>query len=634
MSLYQTFKKMQTGPVMIGVAVFGLLTFTITGAVIQTFSHNERGGATTITLPSGAKHTFTEEERGAAALAHKFFYEPAGEYGFSVVQFQALRYMQQLPKLFSQLSKSNSWVQGYERNEALLLKKGRDQKNDGPFQIMLVNALARDRGIEVGLGEVEEFVNSGFETKEQYVGFCRSLLGMEAPTFELALREAMLFRRAMDFALAQTPLPSGDDIIKEWCDHNERSQFEVVAFNVEDNKKKLEEAKDKVTNEELKKWLDNLKDGEKAKYKEPEKIELEGIAVLDPSAAPKAEFDTLIKGVKLDTSDPQAYFDLSRTERFKKPRTESKPASSPETGPASSLAIPEYYTFAEVEEKVKSEVRIARALDQVKAEAEAAAKNPGFDLKAIADKYGLTYWTSGAPVAESAIITIPIHGTAAWRAPLETAKEGDFFPGTQASVGAIQFTRVKKKVEPRIPEVTDIREKLLTDYLEQKSNEDTKNLARDFKDAANDATGDDRFAKVAKDKSYEVKALGYISKGRREEPDFMDEDAKTPTHFIAAQHTPGLPPSAAARTDPFALKKDAIGGPYFDAANKIYYVVRCVDRKEATKADMSSKDYYRVRDKYLSGLRERKCYEMMSSTVLSKQLKLEVPKRESAPAQN
>lgn len=632
MSLYQTFKKMQTGPVMIGIAVFGLVTFTITSAVLQTFAHDGRGGgATTITLPSGKVHNL-DADRGIVGRAHSLFFETNAQQPYPRFQQHAFQFgdRSKIQQLLSELEKVRSWTQRLNLDHSGMTKKEREERNDEITQIMLVNALARDQGIEVGVAEMQSFVEGIFPSAEIYKGYCDRVVQSGIPAFEAALREALLFRRAMDLALAQTPLPTGDELVKEWCDRNERFNFEIAAFPVDVQRKQIEGEKDKITNDDLKKWLDGMKEDAKSQYKDPEKFVLEGAAVLDPAAPLNPEFQKLVDAVTLETSDAQAYFDLSKTERFKKPATASKPAT---TSAPASIPIPEFYTFEEMKPRVEKEVKIARALDKVREEAVKAMNEKDFDLKKIADKYGLLYWTSGAPASETAVIETPVHGTQSWRAPLETAKEGEFLPGSQASAAAIEITRVKQRVAPRIPEISDIRDKVLANYIDQKADEKAKAQAQSFKDAVNDAKGDDRFIRVSKEKGMETKTSGFISKSMRDEVGFNNNpDSKDPVHFLASQRTDGLPPSQALLRDPFALKKDVVGGPYSDAMNKIYYVVRCADRKEATKAEILPIDYLKSRDNLMRELRERKCYDLMSSVALAKALKMEVPKREKKDA--
>ncbi|MFN0207577.1 MAG: hypothetical protein ACKVS6_14820 [Planctomycetota bacterium] len=631
MSLYQTFKKMQSGPIMIGIAVFGLLTFTITGAMLSTVAGDPRHEkAMEATMPSGKKVTFTQNDRMLAHSIYKIFYESNPREGKPIERLvYALIQQSQggnFQKIFSQLGKVTSWSGKHMRSSQGMTKEEREKANDPIMQIMLVNALGRDQGLEAGIGEVKEWVEEVFSSAEQYRRGVMAVLGLDVKQFEWVLREAILFRRTMDIVLAQTPIPSGDDIVNEWCRRNERLTFEIAAFSVADRKAKMDPAK--IIDEELKKFLDQMKEGEKDKYKEPEKLQLEGLAVTDPNAKFNDAFQALLTSVVVEPNDVQAFFDMSRLDRYKKPA--SAPAV-PDTNP-SSIPLVEYFSFDEAKNRAAEEVKIARALDKVRIEAMDASNKPEFDLKKIGEKYGLTHWTSGEPKTEADVIKIDIYGTVTWRAPLETAKEGEFLPGTQASAGAIQFTRVVKKVAPRIPELTDIRGRVATDYIEEKAEEQTRDEANRFKDAVAAATGDDRFSKTGKERGVDTKILAPISRDRRNDPDFATEtDTKNPSHFLPTLHFVDSLQPANSRTDPFLLKKDAVGGPYYDTTNKIYYIVRLVDSVTPTVKDMWAVDYLPFRDRFMKELREKKCMEIMSSESLQKQLKIDFDmKKETA----
>lgn len=608
---------------MIGIAVFGLVTFTITGAVLQTFSKDGTSQTgITMTLPSGKKHEFTQTDRAIAATVFAKFYDTSTtQYG--IPEFMLLGFMggQAFPKLQSTMPKVSTWAMTYMNPSPWGSRKEAREKNDPATQIMIVNALARDQGIDVGITEVEEFISSAFETKDQYHNFC-AVLKLNYAQFQLIIREAMLFRRAMDLALAQSPVPSGDEIVKEWSERNERYTFEAAAFPVADFEKSIDTKT--VTTEDLKKWLDSLKEFEKGKYKEEEKIELEGIAVSDSGTKPGDAFEALVNGVVLEASDAQAFFDLARFDRYKKP----KPAVDTASSAASSAATPEYFTFDEIKDRVMREVKVARALDKVREEAMSAMNQPAFSLKTIAEKYNLTYWTSNGPQTLAAIFELKDFGTTAWRVPLESAKVGEFLPGTQAASGAIEITRLREKRESKIPEITEIREKLLPDYVAAKSRDLAKDAAQKFKDAVNDATGDDRFQKVAKEKNVNVISISNLSKAARTDPDFIgDSSRKDAAFFFANSHTEGMNPGQAVRTDPFYLKKDAVGGPYDDTAQKIFYIARCVDRAFPVMKDMTPADYMRFRDSELGALRKKKCFDLLTTEALKKSLNISFSSR-------
>jgi hypothetical protein len=612
MSIYQSFKRLQTGPFMIGIAVFGVLTFTITYAFNMTFSRNPKKEALfTVTLPSGKSASFNELDREHAATTYSLFFDSSASNrnGLMVLAGQ-LRSIDLLRHMLRILS----WNGMHENAAAEQQKK--DKKNDEVMQLMLVNAIARDRGIDVATSEVAEWLQGAFQSTDQYKSII-AYYNITYPQFESLLREALLYRRAIDLMLAQTPLPSGDDLVKEWCERNERFTFELVDFKAEDRKKAIDQAS--ITNDELKKWFDEKKEVEKQKYKEQERLQLEVVAVtnemLAPDAKPNDAFDALVKSIVLQDTDAQTYHSMAQSERFRKsPATDSAPDSQP---------VIEVIPFDEkdAKEKATREVRIARALEKVKSEAMDAMTKPGFDLKAIAEKYGLKYETFGEPKTLDELRKDKVYGCFGWISGIPDAKEGDFLSSYQPAPGAIEITRVTKKTAARIPEIADMREKLLSEYLDHKSMDRARDDAIAFRDAVLDAKvaeGENRFAAVAKEKGLEVKALAPISKGAQANGDYNAADiGKDDSQFLISLYQGGL------RTpDPFALKKDGLSTPLANSEGKLVIVAHLLDRQLPTIADMSVADYPKLRDQGLTYFRQKKCLEMTTSEALSKALQL------------
>jgi hypothetical protein len=607
---------------MIGVAVFGVLTFTITTAVTMTFAPDPKKATVfTVTLPSGKTGKFSELDREHAAVTHALFFDASNQ--SSLVN---LAYRSQKQNLFGQALRIGSWMFG-QGNQSAEAKK--DKKNDDVLQIMLVNAVARDRGIEVATSEVAEWLSNAFSSTEEYsalVGYLR----MNYPQFESVLREALLYKRAQDLMLAQTPLPSGDDLLKDWSQANERFVFEVATFSAEDRKKTMKP--EDVTNEALKKWFDAKKDLERSKYQEPEKMAIEGIAVTNAAMTAgkwNEAFAALEKGVVLQDTDAQTYYSMARQDRFKKEAAASKPAP-PESGPASqpesspaSKPIVEYVTFEEAKDNATKEARIARALEKIKTEAMEAMNKPGFDLKAIAEKYGLLYFNTGEPKTLGDLRKDAVHGCLGWIMGVSDAKEGDFLASYQPAPGAIQISRLTKKTPSRVPDVADIRDKILSDYLDEKAAEKARDDATAFRDAvvdANIAEGENRFQKVAKEKGVELKTLAPIARTTPvyENPDFNFMDiGKDVSQYLMSLNQGGV-----RLPDPFALKKDGISTPLANNEAKTTYVVHVLDRIVPTIADLSVAEYPKYKERSLLRLRQKKCLDMTNSEALSKVLQL------------
>ena len=610
MSLYKTFKRMQTGPVMIGVAVFGLIVFTITGAVTATFARNPmKGTDVRVTMPSGKEVKLSDEERVNAANAVTLFFDISRQ--DSLLRFAFSNQLQSLvPKLFQ------FQTVGIGERFGEKPAKGRDEV----LSTMLVGALGRDKGIDVSPMEISEWVSNGFTSKDQYAAVCQ-FYRITPMSFEAALKEALLVKRTFEIALAETPVPTGDEIVKEWCSRNERFVFEVAAFKAADRKKAIESAA--VADADLQKFFDELPPVQKERYRVPAQYVLDGLAVTDPGAKQNDAFEALIAAADVQDQDARSYYQIARIERFAKPA--SAPAPGAETQPSSAPAsLPTYLAFDEVKDRAMRETRVARALEKVSKEAQEQKDAPGFDLKTFGEKYGLTYFSTGEPRPSMELGKVPTFGTPSLGVSLADLKEGTFLAGYRAAPGAIEIARVVKKAEAHMPDAASIRDKLQPEYVDKKAAEKAFDDAKTFQLAVTAATGDDRFATTAKAQSVETSTLPALAKSRREDSDFFGEPSDTPAHFLATLRgmdgrMPGMP------ADPFELKKGDVSPPLKDDASKVVYVVRVVERVEPTQKDMGPADYLGSRDTILRELRLKKCREMLSGESLSKSLKLKHP---------
>jgi hypothetical protein len=626
MSIYSTFKKMQSGPVMIGIAIFGILTFTITYAVNQTFARDPRlEKNTSVTLPSGATAKFSEVDRSAAQTAYSLFLNMGGSNPIAAILFdQRGNIRREFIPLYSQVAAIQPWTASEWHAAGDAKKKA---VNNEVEQIMLVNAVARDRGLDVASGEVSQWLDKAFATPEMYRQVC-AYLGMTYPQFQAAVREAMLYKRAVDLILAQAPLPSGEEIVSEWCERNERFTFDAVVFSAEERKKAIDEKA--ITNEELQKWLDGKLESDKAKYLVPEKFELDGLAILNENAASSGKlhdaFDPVVKSIVVQDSDLATYYAIARMERFKKPAPESKPESAPETSPSTRPAV-EFFALDEKKAEATRELQIGKALEKVKAELQQASTQPGFDVKAFGEKYGLVYWKTESPVTLAELRTIPLHGCTTLVAAVSDVKEGEFFATYQAAPGAIQITRLVKRTKAAVPAAAEIRDKVLPDYLDEKTFTSAKEDATKFRDAVEDARDGDAegaFEKVVKEKGLEAKRLAPISKGANENRDVeYDKLSKDVSQYLASLHRHGVQRRPDQGPDPFVLKKGAVSQPITNDLGKAVYVVRCAERQLPTKQDMGPGDYSRFKERRLTELRQRKCFEAITSGSLEKLLKLE-----------
>jgi hypothetical protein len=220
-----------------------------------------------------------------------------------------------------------------------------------------------------------------------------------------------------------------------------------------------------------------------------------------------------------------------------------------------------------------------------------------------------------------------MHGCATLVAAATDVKEGEYFATYQAAPGALQITRLVKRTKAAVPAAADIRDKVLPDYLDEKTYTSAREDATKFRDAVEDAReadADGAFDKVVKEKGLEAKHLSPISKGTLENGDLnYDQRSKDVSQYLASLHYPGAQRTPDMEPDPFLLKKGAVSQPIKNEQGKAVYVVRCADRQLPTKQDMGPGDYARFKERRLTELRQRKCFETITSGNLEKLLKLE-----------
>ncbi|HKE00120.1 MAG TPA: hypothetical protein VKE69_03860, partial [Planctomycetota bacterium] len=596
---------------------FALVTFSVTGAMISFFSPDPRAASRVhLHMPSGRDVTLDDDSRSRAAAAYELFY--ATDSAASLFRVRGLQ-QHVFPFLLTGLGGIGTRTKG---------KKDQDHV----LQFQLLAELGRDRGLDAGMADVKDWLQKAFPSGDDYLQLC-DYFHWTPTQFESALAEALLVKRVLEVAQAQTPVPTGEEIVKEWASRNESSAFQVASFLAEDRKASIDASA--VTDADLSKYLDGLPPMEKRKFEEPAKIAVEGIAVLDPAKPAGETFEKLVAAEALTETDARLYHSLARRERFRRPKTESAPAVTPESAPASAPATQpadEFLSFDEARERVEREAKVARALETVLAEAREAATQPNFELKTLADKYGLVYWSSGDPRANEDLEKLATHGSKALVAGLAAAKEGDFLPAYQTTPSAIEITRVTKKVPAKVPEVAAIREKLLPDYLDAKVLEKTRDDARALVTALEQAAGTpsaegsasapavtaEKFEQLAREKGAKVESLAPIRKTRKFDPEFS-KAPKDAARFLANRGgfaQPGQP------KDPFDLAVGAFAGPYDDAEAKTLYVVRVAEKTTPTQADMGSTDWATARDSIREDLRRKKTLEMLSAESLSKQLQL------------
>mgnify|MGYP003693601765 CR=1 FL=1 len=202
-------------------------------------------------------------------------------------------------------------------------------------------------------------------------------------------------------------------------------------------------------------------------------------------------------------------------------------------------------------------------------------------------------------------------------------RKGIFSRAISRRPGAIQISRLTKKTPSRVPDVADIRDKILSDYLDEKAAEKARDDATAFRDAvvdANIAEGENRFQKVARRKGCRAEDAGAH---RADDPRLREPRLQLHGHRQGRLAVPDVAePGGVRLPDPFALKKDGISTPLANNEAKTTYVVHVLDRIVPTIADLSVAEYPKYKERSLLRLRQKKCLDMTNSEALSKVLQL------------
>ncbi|MGH7150343.1 MAG: hypothetical protein ACREIU_06585, partial [Planctomycetota bacterium] len=178
-------------PILIGVTLFVLLTFSITGTVIDAFRSKADPGIATFTLPSGT----------AVAIDRATFQDYASGCSMTVGQ---------LPFRRTRLNEEEV------------------------FRFIVLHRLALEAGLDVSQESVNEFLQSwplgmGLRTRERYDQFLRSFR-IRPRVYEEFVRRYLVVDRFLAFAASVWAIPGPSDIEAAWKKDHARFTLEVVPF--------------------------------------------------------------------------------------------------------------------------------------------------------------------------------------------------------------------------------------------------------------------------------------------------------------------------------------------------------------------------------------------------------------------
>ncbi len=465
-------------PLMLGLAFFALLTFSVTGAMLTFFSRcsgEMESKLPLLTLQDGTRHRVTMTEWETAQDVFRLFVE----------RFPLLDL-------------------GYDRN-----KEGgpsEEEKAHAFDRVLILYCAAKAAGIGVTDAVIQDFIHSPiamyiWKIKDQqtYERIVYQFFRTSLPRFEKAFRELKRIQFYVQ-TLASGENTSLLSVLEAARKAGEVFQVEYVPWKEGDFEKDLK--KKKVTDKELLAFLDKLPEGEKAPFLERRVVNLEvawmekgtsvqalkkAVTRLHPAkGSPGARFlEGLDKKLAAITpAEISRYYDTNKEKLYKLNPPASKPASQPASKPASKPAVKKYRPLdAALKKEIRRTLELRKAMEMVFAEATRQGRKEGkkFDLKAFLAKHFpfLKILRTGLkPAGDLPKVSVLSGWTEAYAA-LAPA-EGEFLPQVQSSRKALFFARVIQ-VKENVPRPLEkIRKDLLDLYYKKESRKLAKKAAQDF----------------------------------------------------------------------------------------------------------------------------------------------------------
>ncbi|HKB16664.1 MAG TPA: hypothetical protein VKF62_11405, partial [Planctomycetota bacterium] len=460
-------------PILIGVTVFVLLTFSITGTMMLAFRKGEEKGIASFRLPSGK-----------TCVVDRGTYQ---DYAYGCELTLGL-----LPYLRSRLAEPDV------------------------FRFLMLHRLAREAGLDVSAESVSEFLQAwpplgmGLRPRERYDAFLRDVR-IRARTYEEFVRRYLVVDRFLAFAVSLWAIPGPADIEGAWKKDHARFTLEVVSFPSDARTEEVSHllAKD----EELDAWRNALPDPEKRRYQRDVRTSFEGAAVSrgDLASPPAGPLADALGAIDVPEADLALLYERTKGARYRRetpPGSETRPETSPATQPT-------FLPLEEVRDRVLAEARAKKLFERVAAEASAPGHPP---FAEIAKKLGLETFAHSS-VTQEELQALPRFTDDVARVAIATYPAGKILPGPYFSGESVYMIQIVGREEPGQAAVGEIREKLLADWRQAKAIESAEAAAKAFKEAVEKRTEPDAFSLEALAKGLPPARVGPLTRESSHFPD-------------------------------------------------------------------------------------------------------------------
>ncbi|HET6204339.1 MAG TPA: hypothetical protein VFI25_16220 [Planctomycetota bacterium] len=544
-------------PILIGVTVFVLLTFSITGTMLLAFHKAEDLGIASFRLPSGK--TFVVDRPTYQDYA----------YGCELT-------LGLLPFVRTRLVEADV------------------------YRFLLLHRLALESGLDVSKESIAEYLRAGmgfyFRTRDEYDRFLRRYR-IRAPVYEEYVRRFLVVDRYLSFAGSAYAIPGPEDVEAAWRKEHARFTLEVVSFSSD---AQAEESKRLLASDaDLEAWRDALPPDRKKRYERDARTSFEGAAaakadLAKPHPGPLAD---ALAGIAFAEEEIVQRYDATKRARYRKPAP--SPASEPASTQPASAPAEEFLPIEEVRDRVLAELRAAKLFEKVAREAGSEGAAP---FAEVARKFGLETLVQSS-VTPKELEALPRFSDPVARISIQTGPVGQVLPGPFFSEESAYMVRIVGREEAGQPRVSEIRDRLLEDWRKAKALEAAEKAAKAFKESVEGRKEPDAFALEAAAKGLPPARIGPVPLYARRLPEY----AKLPEG--AQKFLEGAPHLYA------EVETGKLAGPFRQDLGEdkgTFHVVRVAERTEPDPSGMRAFEY---RSAWESARRDRveEFYEKVAS---------------------
>ena len=462
---------------LIGVAIFCLVIFSVTGPMMTAFDKLFGGGPgviATAEMPSG-KVTFTTED-----------------------QVRAAQLMQWEERFFG--------------------PQFRGESEEDELVYTLLRRLGNDLGLVVPDATVREFIGSMIGQGGDYQTLVRNMGFNSALQFEMLLRDVLRVPM-LEEMLASSQVPTEVEVLDLFKDRYEEFQLEYVVWRASDFEAAAQALEP--TEEELQTFYDEgLSFTQRRDLENEEAVAFEAVVVTADALATEA-VQAWLPAEEPTEEMLNSFYEFNRRFLYERPLPEEGTEQDPELGP--------YLSREELgDERVKQDWMLQRAAQALQGDAAESG-----DLAALAAEKGAESISFEEPVPASQLAELERIGNERL-SQLLRVDEGVFLASPILGDGYAVIARAITQVPRELPALEEIRESVIDYWREGRQPE----LATEAAEALiatfpqPEVEGDavvvdaEAFATAATDAGLQNATLGWISRNRRagEDPVWSADD--------------------------------------------------------------------------------------------------------------